>query len=144
MPPKPIPPPVIRPSKKRLADTVPRHLNDGFVPVTREDVTDLALLPKRFDLFAADVKQSFEILAGKILPLLNEMRDEQKQHRQAISEHAQRLAYLERTKGAHAEMLTEHETKHTQHTETTTGLHKRLVLVEETIITKHRPKGKRK
>lgn len=44
---------------------------DGYKPVTRDDVSDLALLPRRFDLFAAEVKQGFEMLANQILPKLD-------------------------------------------------------------------------
>ena len=43
---------------------------DGFTPVTREDVSDLHSLPKRFDMFAAEIRSSFELLGNRILPFI--------------------------------------------------------------------------
>lgn len=40
---------------------------DAFQPLTREDVSDLAGLPRRFDLFVADTRQSFELLTEKLI-----------------------------------------------------------------------------
>ena len=120
--------------KKRLTVTTPKHLHDGFVPVTRDDVTDLALLPKRFDLFAADVRQSFEILSGKVLPLLAELRD-------LVKQHGDRLAYLERSKAAVSETLLQHENHHEIHRESITGLHRRVTVIEQSILKR---KGKSK
>ncbi len=45
---------------------------DGpFVPVSREDVSDLAGLPRRFDRFAEEVRTSFDMLGAQILPAIN-------------------------------------------------------------------------
>jgi len=44
---------------------------DGYTAVVAADVDDLALLPRRFDHFASEVRQSFEILANQILPKLD-------------------------------------------------------------------------
>lgn len=43
---------------------------DRYRPVTREDVTDIALLPRRFDLFAAEVRTSLELLGEKVIQTL--------------------------------------------------------------------------
>jgi hypothetical protein len=45
--------------------------------VTADDVDDLALLPRRFDHFAAEVRQAFEILANQILPKLDAIASKQ-------------------------------------------------------------------
>ena len=66
-----------RPTAKQLSDRLPRGRatgitdRDGYTAVAAADVDDLALLPRRFDHFAAEVRQSFEILANQILPKLD-------------------------------------------------------------------------
>lgn len=50
---------------------------DGYTAVVAEDVDDLSLLPRRFDHFAAEVRQSFEILANQILPKLDSIAAKQ-------------------------------------------------------------------
>ncbi len=120
----------------RLLEITPKHLHEKFVPVTREDVTDLALLPQLFKLFAADIRQSLQILSGQVLPLLAELRDIVKQHDEGIRTLSARVAYLEQSKGSHAEVLDKHEAKHGEHSETITGVFKRLTVLEETAIPK--------
>jgi hypothetical protein len=46
-------------------------LHDGFKALTAADVTDLALLPHRFDRFEASVKSEFTLLGDRILPTLD-------------------------------------------------------------------------
>lgn len=67
--------------------------NDTFKPVTRDDMTDLALLPRRFDMFAYEVKQSFETLTGKILPFMQRVEH-------AINDLSRRVGDLEQAKHA--------------------------------------------
>lgn len=62
---------------------------DGFKPATAADVTDLELLPRRFEQFAAEVRTSFELLGEKILPKLERIEV-------AITDLAQRMGALER------------------------------------------------
>jgi hypothetical protein len=64
---------------------------DAFRPVRPEDVTDLALLPRRFDMFAAEVKAGFELLGNKLLPAM-----ERVEH--AITDLAARVTALEKAK----------------------------------------------
>lgn len=49
-------------------------IDDKFKPVQSADVTDLALLPKRFDLFASEVRDAFgrltTQLGDRIIPML--------------------------------------------------------------------------
>lgn len=66
---------------------------DKFVPVTREDVSDLNSLPRRFDSFAAEVRTNFSVLAEKLLPAIDRIHS-------ALDDIAFRLTHLER---AHAE-----------------------------------------
>lgn len=45
-------------------------IDDKFQPVTRDDVTDLAGLPMRFDRFAAEVRTNFELIGHQIMSML--------------------------------------------------------------------------
>lgn len=69
--------------------------SDGYQPVTRDDVSDLALLPRRFDLFAAEVKQGFEILANQILPKLDRIAATQSDQGHELAQLSKRVAALE-------------------------------------------------
>lgn len=62
------------PAKKRRPTKTLRLPRDSYHPVTRDDVTDLALLPRRFDVFAAEVRTSFELLRELIVPALTEIK----------------------------------------------------------------------
>lgn len=64
-------------------------MSDDYKPVTREDVTDLALLPKRFDLFAHEVRQSFELLTERLIPALTRIEEK-------LEDFGVRIARLER------------------------------------------------
>lgn len=44
--------------------------NDGFTAVAPADVTDEVLLPRRFDAFAVEMRDAFEMLGDKILPFM--------------------------------------------------------------------------
>ena len=70
-------------------------MSDEYKPVTREDVTDLALLPKRFDLFATEVRQSFELLTERLIPALTRIEEK-------LEDFGVRLARLERGHTDHA------------------------------------------
>ena len=84
-------------------------MSDNFVPVTPGDVDDLHLLPRRFDSFAHEVRDSFKLLGEKILPAivkfehalsdiaqrLNEIEREQHTLRKAVTTQELRLAALE-------------------------------------------------
>ena len=61
---------------------------DGFKPITRDEVSELALLPRRFDQFASEVRQSFELLAEKLIPTLARLEE-------VIADHGRRLSDLE-------------------------------------------------
>lgn len=45
--------------------------SDGYTAIAAADVTDEALLPKRFDAFAAEMRAAFEMLGDKILPAIH-------------------------------------------------------------------------
>lgn len=45
---------------------------DEYTPVTAADVTDLELLPKRFDFLAGEVRALIETLTQRVIPMLNE------------------------------------------------------------------------
>lgn len=62
---------------------------DEFKPTDRGDVDDLALLPRRFELFASEVRQSFEMLGDKILPALTRIEE-------AVIDLGERVSRLER------------------------------------------------
>ena len=62
---------------------------DLFKPVTRDDMTDLALLPRRFDMFAFEVKESFTRLSAKLLPFMQRMEA-------AVTDIRERVGELER------------------------------------------------
>ena len=74
-------------------------MSDDYKPVTREDVTDLALLPKRFDLFAAEVRQSFELLTERLIPALTRIEEK-------LEDFGVRLSRLERAHTDHAARIT--------------------------------------
>lgn len=59
-----------------------------FTPGTAEDVTDLELLPRRFDLFAAEMRQRFELLDLKLPAALDRIAS-------ALGDIAERLGRLE-------------------------------------------------
>ena len=56
-----------------MASDVDGKFADDYQVVTREDVADLGLLPKRFDMFASEVRSSFELLGNRILPQLTKI-----------------------------------------------------------------------
>lgn len=64
-------------------------IDDKFRPVQAADVTDLALLPRRFDALASEVRLGFEMFGNKILPALDRIRD-------AIEDLAVRVTRLEK------------------------------------------------
>lgn len=43
---------------------------DGYTPVTREQVTDLELLPRRFDLLAMEIRALVDVLNIKVIPAI--------------------------------------------------------------------------
>lgn len=51
--------------------------SDKFRPGTRDDVSDLALLPRRFDRFVIEIRTSFEVLTDKILPTIQKLNQTQ-------------------------------------------------------------------
>lgn len=46
-----------------------------FKPVTREDVTDLALLPKRFEFFVAEMRDALRPIAETLIRIDTTLRD---------------------------------------------------------------------
>lgn len=72
--------------------------DDSFKPLTRDDVTDLAGLPRRFDLFVAETRQSFELLAEKIIAPIARIQE-------SITDVVCRLNAMERTQLDHARRL---------------------------------------
>lgn len=52
-----------------------------FVPVTRDDVTDHALLPRRFDLLASEMRSLNEHVRGTLGPALKRIEERQEQER---------------------------------------------------------------
>lgn len=116
---------------------------DDFVPVTAADVTDEALLPKRFDMFAAEARHAFcaieatqkaiDRLNDKILPLIQEIREE-------LHNHQTRLVVLEREKSAHGERLNTYDTKHSDHDSRITGVFQRLTVLETASVNQPKPK----
>lgn len=54
-------------------------------------MSELELLPRRFDMFAAEVKQSFELLMVKLLPFMQRVEH-------AITDLGDRVRELERAK----------------------------------------------
>lgn len=59
--------------------------NDKFKPVAREDVTDLALLPRRFDSFAAQCLIRFDHLDIRIGHALERIITKLEDHEHRIS-----------------------------------------------------------
>lgn len=90
-----------KPTAASLAARLPRAPasgvtdKDGYTAITAADVDDLALLPRRFDHFAAEVRQSFEILAQQILPKLDRIEQKQNSHDHTLMLHETRLNALE-------------------------------------------------
>lgn len=74
-------------------------MSDDYKPVTREDVTDLALLPKRFDMFATEVRQSFELLNERLIPMLTRIEER-------LDDLGVRMSRIEREQHDHAARIT--------------------------------------
>jgi hypothetical protein len=53
----------------------PTWVDDRFKPVQADDVTDERLVARRFDFFAAEMRQAIAQLANQILPVLRELGD---------------------------------------------------------------------
>lgn len=89
-------------SPKQISNRLPRAPasgmtdRDGYTAVTGDDVDDLALLPRRFDHFAAEVRQSFEILANQILPKLDAIAAKQTEQGEDIAALKVRMAAVEK------------------------------------------------
>ncbi len=73
-----------------------------FVPVTRADVTDLELLPRRFEQFAEEMRTTLTLLVERFLPAverlgaeLADVRVTQRQQADELAEVRTRLAVLE-------------------------------------------------
>lgn len=111
---------------------------------------ELEKLKKRLDIFMNQAVQAFDAaldtrkaqtaLGDQLIPLLNDIRSELGAHRTRISDLERAKAALEKSDAAIASALTEHE-------KDITGLHKRLIVVEETLTkkpAKRRKKSKRK
>lgn len=73
-------------------------------PVTREETTDLALLPQRFEQFVVEMRLAVELLGEKILPALNKFSE-------AMQDATLRIDQLERFRVEHEHRLTELEKK---------------------------------
>ncbi len=71
----------------------------NFVPVTRDDVSDLAGLPRRFEQFAEEVRTSFDMLGAQILPAINRIEqglaDLRVEMRSEVNDIHRRLSALE-------------------------------------------------
>jgi hypothetical protein len=63
-------------------------LDDEFKPVQAADVSDIALLPRRFDLFSAQVRQSID-------SLIHEIRSSTAQIKQSLDSIGYRIGRLE-------------------------------------------------
>lgn len=50
------------------------HPPDTFVPITRDDVSDIALLPARFNLLAGEVRELLGVLRHQVVPQLADIR----------------------------------------------------------------------
>ncbi len=152
--------------ERTVEASTPKHLHNGFVPEipgydNRELQDDLAKhgyrimlanaepelalqLTRRFDFFAAEVKQSFEILAGKVLPLLTELRDDVKELKRRDTDHERRLHEHTQLHVEHGKRLDSHDEKHLHHEKEITSVISRLVMIETVQLTKQKRKVRRK
>ena len=64
-------------------------IDDKFRPVQAADVTDIAGLPRRVDLLAAEVRTGFELLNERLMPMLNRLES-------ALDDLADRVRRVER------------------------------------------------
>jgi BMFP domain-containing protein YqiC len=70
------------------------------------EIDDLALLPKRFDLFVGEVRDSFRLLSDRILPLLERLQQDVGDHKHLLAAHTREL-------GNHDQRLTALEARTT-------------------------------
>jgi len=56
-------------AKRKPARSLPRFYGPG-------ELTDVALLPKRFELHAAEVRDSFKLLGDRILPTITRVEEQ--------------------------------------------------------------------
>jgi hypothetical protein len=81
-------------------------VDDKYKPVTAADVTDISLLPRQFEVFVAEMRNTLDIKFSQITRALEQvaqslqsmdytvrrLRDEQDAQRNALSEVEQRLS----------------------------------------------------
>lgn len=72
--------PIIR-DEEVLVERARRDSAPGYQPVTRDDVTDHALLPRRFDLLASEMRDLNEHVRGTVGPALKRIEERQEQER---------------------------------------------------------------
>lgn len=87
---------------------------DTFKPVTRDDVSDLGLLPRRFDLFVAETRQALEMLGDKLLAPLLEIKDAVADLRLRATHTEERLCATERVQVEHERRIAALEAVHAQ------------------------------
>ncbi len=75
------------------------------------ELTDLDLLPKRFDMFAREVRDALKSICGQLLPLITEVRAEQARsaEREAVrDEHVVELAHVSAEHGKRLDRIEQH------------------------------------
>ncbi len=68
---------------------------DAFNPVSRADVDDIGLLPRRLDILTRDVRAVFDLLDRKVVPALERISSRLDQLDRADGTHEQRTNALE-------------------------------------------------
>ena len=130
------------------------QLRRGWRPLSKSELSDHAMLPRRVDYLAteivnlreqtADIHKGQSELGATLIPLVEAVLEQ-------VHEIGKRLTAVEadRDKHAvrldvHAAKLATHDARHVEHIDQITGVFKRLVILETTVIKKPIKRRKRR
>lgn len=152
-------------------------LRKGFRPISQADMDEYNLVPKRVAFLksevealsskVSDVHVGQSELGEKLIPLVEMILTEQRAMRAEMAQLGSEVGVLKSDRDKHVKLLDGigaeladqakridgHDTKHAEHVEHITGVHQRLIVVEQLITTKlpkrrkpvtKRPKRRRK
>jgi hypothetical protein len=77
-----------------------RAVAAGFKPVKPDDMTDVTLLPRRFEAFASEVRAEFRTLGERILPSLERVEATMSAFRKELDRAVSRVSDLEQRQAA--------------------------------------------
>lgn len=67
---------------------------DGFIPIRRDELTDLELLPRRFDMLAGEVRELLGVIRHQLVPAIQRLTEQSADDRRELSRLRDRVAAL--------------------------------------------------